>query len=130
MVWLIRYTLYLSEEHSRSPFFSESEKMKVLVDAMTVVIKIGKYLPWIVVAFASVNFTLAVLDFTVWNNIAGGIFNSILAFGGFVFFGQLFKRRKIHRYEYRYTGKHLQRVQRIGVEEEERFAATSRSEET
>jgi hypothetical protein len=61
---------------------------------------------------------LAALDFTIWNNIAGGVFNSVLAFGGFVFFGQLFRRRKIHRYEYRYTGRHLQKVQRVKVVEE------------
>ena len=44
--------------------------------------------------FAVLNLTLAILDFTVWNNIAVGVFNSILAFGSFVFFGQLLKGAK------------------------------------
>ena len=87
---------------------------------LTLLIKIGKYLLWIVLGFALLNLTLAVLDFTVWNNIAVGVFNSILAFGGFVFFGQLFRRRTIHRYEYSNTTRHLRRLKKI--EEEKRFA--------
>jgi hypothetical protein len=111
------------------PLLSDTEKMEVLIHTLSVVIKIGKYLPWIVLAFALLNLTLAVLDFTIWNNIAGAVLNSILAFAGFIFFAQLFRRRKIHRYEYRYTGKHLQRVQRVEVEEEERFAPKSKETE-
>jgi len=106
------------------PILFDTEKMERLIRTLTVVIKIGKYLPWIVPAFALLNLTLAVLDFTLWNNIVGGVFNSILAFGGFVFFGQLFSRRKIPRYEYRYTDRHLKRVQKVEVEDEERFAGT------
>lgn len=87
---------------------------------LTLLIKIGKYLLWIVLGFALLNLTLAVLDFTVWNNIAVGVFNSILAFGGFIFFGQLIRRRTIHRYEYGNTTRHLRRLKKI--EEEKRFA--------
>jgi hypothetical protein len=50
---------------------------------------------------------LAVLYFTWWNNILGGIINLILAIAGFFFFSQLVKRRKIHRYNYRYTRRDL-----------------------
>lgn len=105
---------------SSPPLVSNTAKMEMLIHVLTILIKIGKYLPLIVLCFATVNLTLAVLDFLYWNNIAGGIFNSILAFGGFHFFVQLVKRRKVHRYEYRYTGRHLRRARKI--EEEERLA--------
>lgn len=38
------------------------------------------------------------------------VFNYILALADFVFFSQLLRRRKIQRYEYHYTGRHLRRV--------------------
>jgi hypothetical protein len=105
---------------SESSLLSNTAKMGAIIDTLTLLIKIGKYLLWIVLGFALLNLTLAVLDFTVWNNIAVGVFNSILAFGGFVFFGQLFRRRTIHRYEYGNTTRHLSRLKKI--EEEKRFA--------
>lgn len=89
-----------------SPLISNTAKMEALIHMLTLLIKIGKYLPWIVLAFASINFTLAVFDFMVWHDIANGILNSIFALGGFIFFFQLLGRRKIHRYEYRYSGRH------------------------
>jgi hypothetical protein len=110
----------MAEKDSPAITIPDTVKVEAMIGMLTVLIKIGKYLPFIVLAFAAVNLTLAVLSFTVWSNIASGVFNSILAFGGFVFFGQLFRRRKIHRYEYRYSGRHLRRAREI--EEEERFA--------
>ena len=109
----------MAEKDSPAVSISDAVKVEALIGMLTVLIKIGKYLPYIVLAFAAVNLILAVLSFTVWDNIASGVFNSILAFGGFVFFVQLFRRRKIHRYEYRYAGRHLLRKREI--EEEERF---------
>jgi hypothetical protein len=98
---------------SESSLQSNTAKMGTIINMLTLLIKIGKYLLWIVMGFALLNLTLAILDFTVWNNIAVGVFNSILAFGGFVFFGQLFRRRTIHRYEYGYTTRNLSRLQKI-----------------
>lgn len=83
--------------------------MEVFIQMLTLVIKIGKYLPLIVLSFAMLNLAFAVLDFFYWNHVAWGIFNSILAFGGFNFFVQLLKRRKVHRYDYRYDGRHSRR---------------------
>lgn len=107
-----------------SPLISNTAKMEALIHMLTLLIKIGKYLPWVVLTFASVNLILAVLDFTWWNHIASGVFNSILALAGFFFFAQLLGRRKVHRYEYRYSGRHLRRMKEI--EEEERFMRRSR----
>ena len=105
---------------SESSYLSNTAKIGAIINMLTLLINIGKYFLWIVLGFALLNLTLAVLDFTVWNNIAVGVFNSILAFGGFVFFGQLFRRRTIHRYEYDYTTRHLSRVKKF---EEEKISA-------
>jgi hypothetical protein len=106
---------------------SDTAKLEAMIHSLTLLIKIGKYLPWIMLAFAVGNVILAILNFTWWNNIAIGVFDSILAFAAFVFFGQLMRRRKIHRYDYRYNGRHLRRTKEI--EEEERFVR-KRSKET
>jgi membrane protein implicated in regulation of membrane protease activity len=109
----------MSEKESSSPGFAipSTAKLEAIIAMLSLLIKIGKYLPWIVLGFAAINLVLAVLYFTWWNSIAWGIFNSILAFGGFVFFGQLVRRRKTHRYEYRYTGRHLRKVRKINEKE-------------
>jgi hypothetical protein len=70
------------------------EKLEAIIHLLSLLINIAKYLPWIVLVFAGINLILAVLNFTSWNSIAGGIFNSILAFTGFLFFGQLVRRHK------------------------------------
>ena len=95
-------------------------KLEAIIYLLTLLIKIGKYLPWIVLGFAGINLTLVVLYFSWWNSIGWGIFNSILAFAGFLFFAQLVRRRKTHRQEYRYTGRHLHRVRKIN--EKEKYA--------
>jgi hypothetical protein len=77
-----------------------------VIRILTFLIKIGRYLPWIVLAFAGVNMTISVLSFTLWNSITGGIVNLILAVAGFIFFAQLIQRRKIHRYNYLHSRNH------------------------
>src|SRR3712207_6020663 len=84
---------------------SDTAKLEGVIVLLTLLIKIGKYLPWIVLAFAVVNLTVAVFYFTRWDSMAWGIFNLVLAVGGFVFFAQLVRRRKIHRQNYRYIPK-------------------------
>jgi membrane protein YdbS with pleckstrin-like domain len=88
---------------SSSNALPSTAKLEGVILILTLLIKIGKYLPWIVLAFAAVNMILAVFYFTWWNNMAGGIVNLVLATAGFFFFAQLVRRRKIHRHNYRYT---------------------------
>jgi membrane protein implicated in regulation of membrane protease activity len=110
-----------SSSSSSSPIAMPSTaKLEAIILILSLLINIGKYLPWIVLGFAGINLILAVLYFTWWNSVAWGIFNSILAFGGFLFFSQLVRRPKTHRHEYRYTGKHLHRVRKIN--EKEKYA--------
>ena len=90
---------------SSSNATSDTAKLEGVIVILTLLIKIGKYLPWIVLAFAAINLTVAVFFFTRWNSMAWGIFNLVLAVAGFVFFAQLVRRRKIHRQNYRYTRK-------------------------
>lgn len=93
------------KDSSSSNAMPTTTKLEGVITILTLLIKIGKYLPWIVLAFALVSITLAVFCFTWWNNIAGGIVNLVLASAGLLFFGQLVRRRKIHRDNYRYTRK-------------------------
>jgi hypothetical protein len=93
-------------------------KLEAIIRMLSILIGIAKYLPWIVLAFAGINLTLAVLYFAWWNNIAWGIFNSILAFAGILFFGQLVRRRKTHRYRYRYAKRSLRIIRKINEKEE------------
>src|ERR671920_1277483 len=95
------------KDSSSSNALPSTAKLEGVILMLTVLIKIGKYLPWIVLAFAAGNTILAVLYFTWWTNILGGIINLVLAFAGFLFFSQLVKRRKIHRHNYRYTRRDL-----------------------
>jgi 4-hydroxybenzoate polyprenyltransferase len=97
------------KDPSPSSALPSTAKIEGVIIMLTVLIKIGKYLPWIVLAFAAGNMILAVLYFTWWNNILGGIINLILAIAGFFFFSQLVKRRKIHRYNYGYRRRDLPR---------------------
>jgi len=77
----------------------DSTKLGALIHLLEVVMKVGKYLPVIVVSFAGLNLVLAVNDFLV-SNTGFGILNSIFSFGGFIFLVQLHQRRKIHSYDY------------------------------
>ncbi|MDQ3854456.1 MAG: hypothetical protein M3251_02010 [Thermoproteota archaeon] len=90
---------------SSSNATADTTKLEGVIVILTLLIKIGRYLPWIVLAFAAVNMTLAVFYFIWWNSMAWGIFNLVLAVAGFFFFAQLVRRRKIHRQNYLYTRK-------------------------
>jgi hypothetical protein len=89
---------------------------------------IGKYLPLIVAGFAVINLTVAVLSFAVWNAIFSGVINSIFALGGFVFFVQLLQRRKSHRYEYRYHGRHENRARESRAGDNRRVSVATEAE--
>ncbi len=95
----------LSSSSSSSNATANTTKIEGVIVVLTLLIKIGKYLPWIVLAFAAGNLTLAVFYFTWWNSMAWAIFNLVLAIAGLFFFAQLVRRRKIHRQNYRYTTK-------------------------
>ena len=83
---------------------SDSTKLGALIHFLEIAMKVGKYLPVIVVSFAGLNLLLAVNDFLI-SNTGFGIVNSIFALGGFIFLVQLHQRRKIHSYEYYYNYK-------------------------
>jgi hypothetical protein len=95
---------------------SNTARIEAVIIVLTVLIKIGKFLPWIVLAFAAVNMALAILYLTWWNGMVGGIINLVLATAGFLFFAQLIKRRKIHRYSYQYRTARPFRVEDVGEE--------------
>jgi membrane protein YdbS with pleckstrin-like domain len=111
------------KDPSSSNAIPSTAKIEGVIAMLTVLIKIGKYLPWIVLAFAAVNMILAVLCFAWWNNMIGGIINLVLAIAGFVFFSQLVRRRKIHRYNYGYTRRDLSREAKITDEKKVRAEA-------
>ena len=111
------------KDPSSSNALRSTAKIEGVIIMLTVLIKIGKYLPWIVLAFAAVNMILAVLYFTWWNNMLGGIINLVLAIAGFFFFSQLVKRRKIHRYNYGYTRRDLSREAKMTDERKVRAEA-------
>ena len=112
------------KDPSPSNAVPSAAKIEGVIIMLTVLIKIGKYLPWIVLAFAAVNMILAVLYFTWWNNMLGGIINLVLAIAGFFFFSQLVRRRKIHRYNYGYTRRDLSGEAKITDERKVRAEAT------
>ena len=83
---------------------SDSTRLGALIHFLEIAMKVGKYLPVIVVSFAGLNLLLALNDFLI-SNTGFGILNSIFALGGFIFLVQLHQRRKIHSYEYYYNYK-------------------------
>src|ERR687885_2110335 len=105
---------------SDSSAFSKSSigKLELIIRLLSILIEIAKYLPWIVLGFAGINLILAVLYVASWNNIAGGIFNSVLAFAGFLFFSQLVTRRRTYKHRYRYAGRSLRITRKIDEKEE------------
>jgi membrane protein implicated in regulation of membrane protease activity len=102
----------LEKDSSSSNAPPSTAKLEGVILMLTVLIKIGKYLPWIVLAFAAGNMILAVLYFAWWNNMLGGILNLVLAIAGFIFFAQLVRRRKMHRQNYGYARRDQDRGQR------------------
>jgi membrane-associated protease RseP (regulator of RpoE activity) len=95
----------MPEKESSSNTIPSTAKLKGVIMMLTILIKIVRYLPWIVLAFAAINMIIAVLYFTWWHSMTGGILNLILGIAGFVFFAQLIRMRWIRRrgYNYRYT---------------------------
>lgn len=89
---------------------SDVARINALIHLLSFVMTIGKYChdKWKV--FALVNLTVAFRSFLVWNSIASGVINSVLSLGGFVFLGQLIRRRNVHRYDYRYGGRQSRRA--------------------
>jgi len=85
---------------------SSTVKLQVVIAILTITIKIGKYLPYIVFTFATGSLALSMLDLAVWGNLPFGVLNAILAIGGFVLSGQLYQRRYIGRHEYFTEGRH------------------------
>jgi hypothetical protein len=86
-------------ERSGSTSVPSSLELQLIIGLLTLMIKIGRYLPYVVFVFATVSLTLAVLDFAVWGNLLFGVLNTMLAIGGFVLTGQLLRRRIINRSE-------------------------------
>ena len=120
-----RYLPYMPEKESASSNpIPSTARLEGVIIMLTILIKIGKYLPWIVLAFAVGNLTLAVIYFAWWNSMTGGILNLVFAIAGFLFFAQLIRRRKIHRYNYRYTKNDLSRE--TNVAEERKVGAEAR----
>jgi hypothetical protein len=113
----------LEKDSSSSNALPSTAKLEGVILMLTVLIKIGRCLPWIVLAFAAGNMILAVLYFTRWNNMLGGILNLVLAIAGFIFFAQLVRRRKIHRQNYGYTRKDLDTETKITEEKKVRAEA-------
>jgi uncharacterized integral membrane protein len=95
----------MPEKESPSNTIPSTAKLQGVIVMLTFLIKIVRYLPWIVLAFAAINMIIATLYFTWWHSMTGGILNLIFAIAGFLFFAQLIRMRTIrrHRYNYRYT---------------------------
>ena len=95
----------MPEKESSSNTIPSTAKLQGVIVMLTILIKIVRYLPWIVLAFAVINMIIAALYFTWWHSMTGGILNLILGIAGFVFFAQLIRMRWIRRggHNYRYT---------------------------
>ena len=95
----------MPEKESSSNTIPSTTKLQGMIVMLTLLIKIVRYLPWIVLAFASINMIIAVLYFTWWHSMTGVILNLIFGIAGFLFFAQLIRGRWIRRrgYNYRYT---------------------------
>ena len=81
-------------------------KLQIVTGILTMIIKIGKYLPYIVFTFTTFSLTLAILDFSIWDNVLFGLLNTIWAVGGLVLSGQLHQKCNIGRREYFTEGRH------------------------
>ncbi len=93
----------MPEKESSSNTIPSTARLQGVIGMLTLLIKIGKYLPWIVLAFAGINVVIAVFSFMWWHSMTGGILNVIGAIAGFLFFAQLIRGRITRRYNYRYT---------------------------
>jgi hypothetical protein len=95
----------MPEKEPSSNTIPSTAKLQRVIVMLTLLTKIVRYLPWIVLAFASINMIIAALYFTWWHSMTGGILNLIFGIAGFLFFAQLIRGRWIRRrgYNYRYT---------------------------
>ena len=95
----------MPEKEPSSNTIPSTAKLEGLIVMLTLLTKIVRYLPWIVLAFAAINMIIAALYFTWWHSMTGGILNLIFGIAGFLFFAQLIRMRWIRRrgYNYRYT---------------------------
>jgi len=95
----------MPEKESSSNAVPSTARLEGVIVLLTLLIKLGRYLPWIVLAFAGINMIIAALYFTLWHSMTGGILNLVFAIAGFLFFAQLIRGRRIHRrrYNYRHT---------------------------
>ena len=95
----------MPEKESSSNAIPSTAKLQGVIVMLTLLVKIVRYLPWIVFAFAAINMIIAALYFTWWHSMTGGILNLIFGIAGFLFFAQLIRMRRIRRreYNYRYT---------------------------
>ena len=95
----------MSEKESSSNTIPSTAKIQGVIVMLTLLVKIVRYLPWIVLAFAAINMIIAALYFTWWHSMTGGILNLVFGIAGFLFFAQLIRMRTIRRrgYHYRYT---------------------------
>ncbi len=64
---------------------TDETKLEAMIQSLGLLITIGKYLPAMVAGFAALNLLLAYMDLFVWDQIAPGVFNVILALAGFIF---------------------------------------------
>jgi hypothetical protein len=92
----------MPEKEPSSNAIPSTARLQGVIVMLTLLIKIGKYLPWMVLAFAGINVIIAVLSFTWWHSMIGGILNVIGAIAGFLFFAQLIRRRITRRHNYRH----------------------------
>ncbi len=95
----------MPEKEPSSNAIPSTAKLEGLIVMLTLLTKIVRYLPWIVLAFAAINMIIAALYFTWWHSMTGGILNLIFGIAGFLLFAQLIRMRWIRRrgYNYRYT---------------------------
>lgn len=107
---IIKLLYVMAAITSVSLLLSDVARINALIHLLSLVMTVGKYLPLIVAVFAFVNLTIAIMSFLVWNSLIPGAINSVFAFGGFIFLGQLLRRRNVHRYDYRYSGRHSKRL--------------------
>ena len=91
---------------------SDNTKLEAMSHSLGIIITVGKYLPLIIAGFSTLNIILAYLDLFVWGYIGFGIFNVLLALGGYIFLGQLLKRHKIRRIDHRFTARNQNMIQR------------------
>ena len=83
---------------------SDTREMSIMIHLLEIIIKVGKYSPFIFLSLASLNLLMAVNDF-LSNSIIFGILNTIFAIGGIIFLVQMNQMKKNQGREYSPTFK-------------------------